>query len=321
MLSSIVTFVGSSSKRANLLKEIQEAEIAESSADGNLETGKVLNQIRSLKRAGMTRWGSHFASVNNLVHMFKEVSQLLQNMMIDKELAGSIRGDAKGFLKSLKAFDFVFCLLLTNKIMGITDLLSQALQRQSQDIVNAMNLVSSTKTLLQELREHGWINFFQSVQQFGDDQGLDMPNMDAPYSMGTGRENFYPEEFDTSEVRALKLQLEHYKCQVVSDKDFQELSSLAQVCRRLVETGLEKKFPLVDMLIRLVLTLPVSTTTTERAFSAMKIIKTRLRNKMEDEFLSGCMMLHIEKEYVDDIDSEAVIDHFESTGDHRAQFR
>ncbi|XP_074342837.1 uncharacterized protein LOC141680536 [Apium graveolens] len=97
MLSSIVNFVGSSSKLANLLKEIQEAEIAESLADGNLETGKGLNQISSLKRAGMTRWGSHFASVNTLVHMFKEVSQLLQNMMIDKDLARSIRGDAKGF--------------------------------------------------------------------------------------------------------------------------------------------------------------------------------------------------------------------------------
>ncbi|KAK1384438.1 hypothetical protein POM88_022173 [Heracleum sosnowskyi] len=103
----------------------------------------------------MTRWGSHFASVNNLVHMFKKVTQLLQGMMIHKELAGSIRGDAKDFLKALRAFDFVFCLLLINKIMGITDLLSQALQRQSQDIVNALNLVSSTKTILQALRDDG----------------------------------------------------------------------------------------------------------------------------------------------------------------------
>ncbi|CAM8911182.1 unnamed protein product [Rhodiola kirilowii] len=136
MLSSIVAFVSSLSKRTNLLKDIQEAEIAESLADGDLETGKGLNQIRSLKRAGTTRWGSHFASVTTLVHVFKEVTQLLQSMMTDKELTGSIRGDAKGFLKALRAFEFVFCLLLTNKVMGITDLLSQALQKQSQDIVD-----------------------------------------------------------------------------------------------------------------------------------------------------------------------------------------
>jgi hypothetical protein len=37
-------------------------------------------------------------------------------------------------------------------------------------------------------------------------------------------------------------------------------------------------------LIRLILTLPVSTATTERAFSAIKINKTRRQNKMEDDF-------------------------------------
>ena len=40
----------------------------------------------------------------------------------------------------------------------------------------------------------------------------------------------------------------------------------------------------IDRLICLVLTLPVSTATTERAFSAMKLLKTRLRNKMKDDF-------------------------------------
>jgi hypothetical protein len=39
-------------------------------------------------------------------------------------------------------------------------------------------------------------------------------------------------------------------------------------------------YPLVDKLIWLILTLPISTTTTERAFSAMKIVKTRLCNRM-----------------------------------------
>jgi hypothetical protein len=34
---------------------------------------------------------------------------------------------------------------------------------------------------------------------------------------------------------------------------------------------------MVDKLLRLLLTLPVSTATTERAFSAMKFVKTRLR--------------------------------------------
>ena len=40
----------------------------------------------------------------------------------------------------------------------------------------------------------------------------------------------------------------------------------------------------------------VSTATTERAFSTMKLLKTRFRNRMEDEFLADNMIVYIEKE-------------------------
>jgi hypothetical protein len=46
-------------------------------------------------------------------------------------------------------------------------------------------------------------------------------------------------------------------------------------------------YPLVDRLIRFILTLPVSTTTTKRAFSAMKIVKISLRNRIENDFLAS----------------------------------
>jgi len=52
---------------------------------------------------------------------------------------------------------------------------------------------------------------------------------------------------------------------------------------------------LIDRLIRLILTLPVSTATTERSFSTMKIIKTRLQNKMEDEFLADNIIITLKK--------------------------
>ena len=55
-------------------------------------------------------------------------------------------------------------------------------------------------------------------------------------------------------------------------------------------------YPFIYRVVKLVLTLPVSTTTTERAFSVMNVIKTNLRNKMEDEFLSNAMMLFIERD-------------------------
>ncbi|XP_016185695.1 uncharacterized protein LOC107627370 [Arachis ipaensis] len=63
----------------------------------------------------------------------------------------------------------------------------------------------------------------------------------------------------------------------------------------------------------------VSTTTIERAFSAMKIVKTRLRSKMADEFLANNLVIYIEKEIAATFSTNSIIDDFESRKKHRAQ--
>ncbi|XP_040988959.1 uncharacterized protein LOC121236577 [Juglans microcarpa x Juglans regia] len=63
-------------------------------------------------------------------------------------------------------------------------------------------------------------------------------------------------------------------------------------------------------LIRLVLTLLVSTATSERAFSTMKIVKTRLRNKIEYEFLANNLVVYIEREIAKNFDLDSILDDF-----------
>ena len=79
------------------------------------------------------------------------------------------------------------------------------------------------------------------------------------------------------------------------------MSSITNLCQELVKTEKLKIYPLIDRLIRLILTLPVSTATTERAFSAIKIVKTRLHNRMEDDFLANYFIIYIEKKLVKDL--------------------
>jgi hypothetical protein len=43
------------------------------------------------------------------------------------------------------SFEFIFILHLMKEIMGITDVLCQALQQKSQDILNVINSVSAAK--------------------------------------------------------------------------------------------------------------------------------------------------------------------------------
>jgi hypothetical protein len=92
---------------------------------------------------------------------------------------------------------------------------------------------------------------------------------------------------------------------------------------RRIDSFLKTKYiyPLVDWLIRLILTLTVSTTTTEQAFSAMKIVKTRLRNRMEDDFLANYLIVYIVKEIAKRFTIDMIIDNFYYMKEQRAQLK
>ncbi|KAH1081810.1 hypothetical protein J1N35_021571 [Gossypium stocksii] len=132
---------------------------------------------------------------------------------------------------------------------------------------------------------------------------------------------FYPEDFSQQEKERLSYELKHYELDVCTHPDLRKISTLSELCRSLVESGKSVMYPLVDRLIRLILTLPVSTASSERAFSAMKIVKTRLRNKMEDDFLRSSLVVYIEKEIAEKFDVNEIIDDFSKVKDRRVQFK
>ncbi|GJY99881.1 zinc finger MYM-type protein 1-like protein [Tanacetum coccineum] len=94
---------------------------------------------------------------------------------------------------------------------------------------------------------------------------------------------------------------------------------MAGLCEILVKIEKRESYSLLDRLIRLILTLPVSTATTERGFSALKMFKTRLRNKMANKFLADSLVVHIEKEIAETFDSKSIIDVFKNLKGRRAE--
>jgi hypothetical protein len=67
------------------------------------------------------------------------------------------------------------------------------------------------------------------------------------------------------------------------------------------------------------LLLPVATASVERAFSAMKIIKTELRNKMSDGWPNNLMVVYIEQEIFKGIDLESIKKAFQKKKDRNMQ--
>ena len=78
------------------------------------------------------------------------------------------------------------------------------------------------------------------------------------------------------------------------DERYSSLSTLGDFSKTLVQSGLYMSCPHFYKLLMLALTFPVSTATVERVFSAMKIIKTELRNKISDEFLNDTVVTYFE---------------------------
>ncbi|XP_042386885.1 zinc finger MYM-type protein 1-like [Zingiber officinale] len=185
-LNSICNLFNASPKRHAELLSAQKDEVAHMVAIGERDTSRGCNQIRNLLRPGKTRWSSNFDSICNMIDMYSSVITVLENMVYDGS-SNSIRGEASGLLIAMKSFDFIFILHLMQKIMGLTNLLCRALQEKSLDILNAMDYVSTTKTLLQTLREEGFAILLTYVKEVCAKYDIEIPQMEARYKSATGR--------------------------------------------------------------------------------------------------------------------------------------
>jgi hypothetical protein len=96
-------------------------------------------------------------------------------------------------------------------------------------------------------------------------------------------------------------------------EEFSVCQNLASLATTMVQTERHIVFPLVYRLIQLALILPVATASVERVFSAMKIIKTELRNKISNDWLNDLMVCYIERDIFKALDLGEVKKYFLAT--------
>ncbi|KAL3652289.1 hypothetical protein CASFOL_001970 [Castilleja foliolosa] len=91
----------------------------------------------------------------------------------------------------------------------------------------------------------------------------------------------YPNDFTLTELSLIRQEFQTYVQDLRKDARFRDLDNLGDLGNKMVATMKHKVFPLTYRLIELALVLPVATTSVERVFSSMNVVKTRLRNKWE----------------------------------------
>ena len=70
--------------------------------------------------------------------------------------------------------------------------------------------------------------------------------------------------------------------------------------------------------LRLYLTIPITSSTSERSFSALRRLYTYLRSTMTEKRLNNCFLLHVHKDLTDNIKLEDVAKEFIMVNDERS---
>ncbi|KAL4595008.1 hypothetical protein ACB092_12G060400 [Castanea dentata] len=163
LVAKVFNIIGASCKCCDILREKHSAKVIEVLKNNDISTGRCLNQEMSLKRPGDTHWSFHYGELINLINMFSSVIDVIDTI-IEDSLDYDQRAETDILIGLLQIFEFVFNLHLMKGVLGISNELSQALQRKDQDIVNAMKLVDISKQRLQVMRDHGWNSLLEEDQ-------------------------------------------------------------------------------------------------------------------------------------------------------------
>nr|XP_016481252.1 PREDICTED: uncharacterized protein LOC107802297 [Nicotiana tabacum] len=316
---------------------------------GELETDRGLNQEFGLARAADNRWGSHYKSFKNFIFMFGSIIDVLDTIVVDaRTLEESAK--AKGYLSTCQTFeeqDIVNAILL---VEVAKKRLQKLREEECDSLIDKVSAFCVKYNILIPNFDDFYVNAGRSRRKVTDYTILHHYRVDIFFKIidwqvqelnarfnevttnllvGVACLNpvdsfssfdinkilmmaeLYPDNFDENIMVTLKNQLETYIVDIRDvDERFSNLQGLVDLSETLVKTKKHLNYPFVFRLVKFALLLPVATATVERTFSAMKLIKSELRNRMNDEFMSGCLVPYVERKIFNTIYDETIMNTF-----------
>ena len=156
-LEELYVFIEGSPKRHHRFFEIQK--------DLNLTP-------RSLKRHAETRWETHHKVIEDTLATYPAVIRMLEDM-IETETDTSVVAKANGLLLSIEKLEFIAMLVIFNKVLQMTSILSKTLQANDVDLAECFHLVDSCIANLKELREEPeFEKFVEKASEFATEYGI-----------------------------------------------------------------------------------------------------------------------------------------------------
>jgi len=100
-----------------------------------------------------------------------------------------------------------------------------------------------------------------------------------------------------------------------------KVTSIRTICEAMNTQAVYKSMlSEVHNILRLYMTVPITSATSERSFSALKVVNTYLRSSMSEKRLNNCFILHVHKEITDSCDMVAIAQEFIAVNTERRKF-
>ncbi len=96
-----------------------------------------------------------------------------------------------------------------------------------------------------------------------------------------------------------------------------KVTSIQTICEAMSTLAYRSMLSEVHKLLRLYLTVPITSSTSEKSFSTLRRVLSYLRSTMSEERLNNCMLLHIHKDITDKLNLQEVARDFVSLHEER----
>lgn len=102
--------------------------------------------------------------------------------------------------------------------------------------------------------------------------------------------------------------------------EVKNVTSIRTVCEAMSTLAYRAMLPEVHRLLRLYLTVPITSSTAERSFSTLRRVLTYLRSTMSEKRLNNCILLHIHKDLTDGLNLQEIAQDFISLHEERKRY-
>ena len=143
------------------------------------------NQVLELERTVATRWFYWYKSIYKIRARYEAILVVLNSLA---ESSNEASMEASGLKSRMESWRFIVCLFVAEKLFLQTNCLSEQLQEKGISIVRAVDLISTTKTNLTNMRsDREYEMLYDEAQEFAKNLEIDVPDVCATVGLARSK--------------------------------------------------------------------------------------------------------------------------------------